>query len=117
MSRIMLIIKGILASYEKLPAMIFDEIDTGVSGEISARMGDIMQEMSRHMQVIAITHLPQVASKGDRQYKVFKEDIDQRTYTRISLLDPEQRIRELALMLGGDEASDTALTHARELLN
>ena len=117
LSRIMLIIKGILSSYEKLPAMIFDEIDTGVSGEISARMGDIMQGMSRHMQVIAITHLPQVASKGDRQYKVFKEDVDQKTHTRIRLLDPEQRIQELALMLGGDQASDAAITHARELLN
>lgn len=117
LSRIMLVIKGILSSYETLPAMIFDEIDTGVSGEISARMGDIMQGMSQHMQVLAITHLPQVASKGDRQYKVFKEDVGERTHTRISLLNPDERIQELAQMLGGDQASDSALSHARELLN
>ncbi|SFR45078.1 DNA replication and repair protein RecN [Robiginitalea myxolifaciens] len=117
LSRIMLTIKGILSAYENLPAMIFDEIDTGVSGEISARMGDIMQRMSGHMQVIAITHLPQVASKGDRQYKVFKEVSSGTTHTRMQLLSEEDRIRELASMLGGDSSSDAALTHARELLN
>jgi len=117
LSRIMLVTKALLASYETLPTMMFDEIDTGVSGEISNRMGDIMLQMSRHMQVFAITHLPTVASKGQRQFKVFKEHTGQKTFTRMKLLSQEERIRELAQMLGGNEASDAALTHARELLN
>lgn len=117
LSRIMLVTKALLASYEALPTMMFDEIDTGVSGEISNRMGDIMLEMSRHMQVFAITHLPTVASKGQRQFKVYKEFSGQKTTTRMKLLSQEERIRELAQMLGGKEGSDAALTHARELLN
>lgn len=117
LSRIMLAIKARLAAYEALPTMMFDEIDTGVSGEISNRMGDIMREMSRHMQVFAITHLPQVASKGHLQYKVYKEDADGRTTTRIRQLSQQERIQELAQMLGGSQLTDTALTHARELLN
>ncbi|MBC2840765.1 DNA repair protein RecN [Robiginitalea sp. SC105] len=117
LSRIMLAIKAQLAAYEALPTMMFDEIDTGVSGEISNRMGDIMRQMSRHMQVFAITHLPQVASKGHLQYKVYKEDVDGRTHTRIKLLTQEERILELAQMLGGSQLTDTAMTHARELLN
>ena len=117
LSRIMLAIKARLAAFEALPTMMFDEIDTGVSGEISNRMGDIMREMSRHMQVFAITHLPQVASKGHQQYKVYKEDVEGRTTTRIRQLSQEERIQELAQMLGGSQLTDTALTHARELLN
>ncbi len=117
LSRIMLVTKALLASYEALPTMMFDEIDTGVSGEISNRMGDIMLGMSRHMQVFAITHLPTVASKGQRQFKVYKEFSGQKTTTCMKLLSQEERIRELAQMLGGNEASDAALTHARELLN
>jgi DNA repair protein RecN (Recombination protein N) len=117
LSRIMLTIKAILAEYEPLPTMMFDEIDTGVSGEISVRMAEIMQKMSGHMQVFAITHLPQVASKGHRQYKVYKEVSDGRTHTRIRELTQEERIIELAQMLGGSGLSDSALTHARELLN
>lgn len=117
LSRIMLVTKALLASYEALPTMMFDEIDTGVSGEISNRMGDIMLEMSRHMQVFAITHLPTVASKGQRQFKVYKEFSGEKTSTRIKLLTQEERIRELAQMLGGNESSDAALSHARELLN
>lgn len=117
LSRIMLVTKAVLASYEALPTMMFDEIDTGVSGEISNRMGEIMLQMSRHMQVFAITHLPTVASKGQQQYKVYKEHTGQKTFTRMKLLNQDERIRELALMLGGNEASDAALTHARELLN
>jgi DNA repair protein RecN (Recombination protein N) len=113
----MLTIKAILAEYEPLPTMMFDEIDTGVSGEISVRMAEIMQKMSGHMQVFAITHLPQVASKGHRQYKVYKEVSDGRTHTRIRELTQEERIIELAQMLGGSGLSDSALTHARELLN
>lgn len=117
LSRIMLTIKAILAKYEPLPTMMFDEIDTGVSGEISVRMAEIMRQMSGHMQVFAITHLPQVASKGHRQYKVFKEVSEGRTHTRIRELTQEERILELAQMLGGSGLSDSAMTHARELLN
>ncbi len=117
LSRIMLTIKAILASYEPLPTMMFDEIDTGVSGDISTRMAEIMQKMSGHMQIFAITHLPQVASRGHQQFKVYKEDRDGRTYTQMKPLEREERLQELAQMLGGSGTSDAALTHARELLN
>ncbi|WP_276392686.1 DNA repair protein RecN [Eudoraea chungangensis] len=117
LSRIMLTIKAILASYSQLPTLIFDEIDSGVSGEISNRMGDIMSDMSRNMQVFVITHLPQVASKGDRQFKVFKTDENNRTKTQMKELNMNERIVELAEMLGGKELSDSALAHARQLLN
>ena len=93
LSRIMLTIKSILATYEQLPTMMFDEIDTGVSGEISNRMGDIMQEMSNNMQVFSITHLPQVASKGQHQFKVYKEEHELGTSTLMKKLDPEERVK------------------------
>lgn len=117
LSRIMLTIKAILASYSQLPTLVFDEIDSGVSGEISNRMGDIMSDMSRNMQVFVITHLPQVASKGDRQFKVFKTDENNRTKTQMKELNMDERIVELAEMLGGKELSDSALAHAKQLLN
>lgn len=117
LSRIMLAIKSILAKYEPLPTMMFDEIDTGVSGEISNRMGEIMLQMSKSMQVFSITHLPQVASKGDQHFKVYKEDDGAVTHTRIKELEPDERIVELAEMLGGKSLSDSALAHARQLLN
>jgi len=117
LSRIMLAIKSVLANYVSLPTMMFDEIDMGVSGEISNRMGEIMQQMSRRMQIFSITHLPQVASKGDRQFKVYKEDDGAVTHTKIRELTPDERIVELAEMLGGKTLSDSALAHARQLLN
>jgi len=117
LSRIMLSIKSILAEYETLPTLVFDEIDTGVSGDISNAMAKIMKGMSTHMQVFSITHLPQVASKGDLHYKVYKEDVNDVTQTRIKLLSEDERIVELAEMLGGKSLSDSALAHARELLN
>lgn len=116
LSRIMLTIKSILAKYEQLPTMMFDEIDTGVSGEISNRMGEIMQQMSKTMQVFSITHLPQVASKGAQQFKVFKEEIADGTSTQMKKLNPEERVNELAEMLGGKSISESALAHARQLL-
>ncbi len=116
LSRIMLTIKSILAAYEHLPTMMFDEIDTGVSGEISNRMGEIMKQMSRNMQVFSITHLPQVASKGQYQFKVYKQEGEQGTSTYIKQLGTEERIKELAEMLGGKSLSESALAHARELL-
>ncbi|PHQ62267.1 MAG: DNA repair protein RecN [Maribacter sp.] len=117
LSRIMLTIKAILGKYENLPTMMFDEIDTGVSGEVSNRMGVIMHEMSKTMQVFSITHLPQVASKGDRHYKVFKEEDADMTHTKMKELNLDQRIVELAEMLGGKDLSDSAMAHARQLLN
>ena len=117
LSRIMLVIKSILAEFEDLPTLMFDEIDSGVSGEISNAMADIMFKMSRNMQVFSITHLPQVASKGLYHYKVFKVEGDTKTDTRIKMLEPEQRIVELAEMLGGKDLSESAIAHARELLN
>lgn len=117
LSRIMLIIKSILAQYEQLPTIMFDEIDTGVSGEISNKMGGIMQQMSSSMQVFSITHLPQVASKGDQHYKVFKEDDGRVTRTKMIKLDEEARVVELAEMLGGKTLSDSAMAHAKQLLN
>ncbi len=116
LSRIMLTIKSILAKYEQLPTMMFDEIDTGVSGEISNRMGEIMQQMSETMQVFSITHLPQVASKGRQQFKVFKEESLTGTSTRMKRLSEEERVKELAEMLGGKALSESALAHAKQLL-
>ncbi|MEE9363344.1 MAG: DNA repair protein RecN [Cellulophaga sp.] len=116
LSRIMLTVKSILAKYEQLPTMMFDEIDTGVSGEVSNKMGDIMKEMSGTMQIFSITHLPQVASKGDYHFKVYKEDDAEVTNTKMKELTVEERVVELAEMLGGKELSDSALAHAKELL-
>ncbi|MGB3144754.1 MAG: DNA repair protein RecN, partial [Maribacter sp.] len=117
LSRIMLVIKSILAKYEKLPTMMFDEIDTGVSGEISNRMADIMKDMSKDLQVFSITHLPQVASKGNHHFKVYKTEGAERTMTNMKKLTEEERIIELAHMLGGKEISESALAHAKQLLN
>ncbi len=116
LSRIMLTIKSILAGYEHLPTMVFDEIDTGVSGEISNKMGEIMQQMGRTMQVMAITHLPQVASKGQYQFKVYKEEGQTGTSSHIKPLEGGERVRELAEMLGGKDPQESAVAHARELL-
>ncbi|MEP6929995.1 MAG: DNA repair protein RecN [Flavobacterium sp.] len=117
MSRIMLAVKAILAKYSKLPTLIFDEIDTGVSGEIAIRMGEIMKEMSATMQIFAITHLPQIAAKGDSHFKVFKSTVDEDTQSELKLLSHEERVTEIAQMLSGANISDSALNHAKELLN
>ncbi len=116
LSRIMLTIKSILAKYENLPTMMFDEIDTGVSGEISNRMGEIMKQMSSGMQVFSITHLPQVASKGNHHYKVYKTEEEGITRSSMRRLTTEERVTELAQMLGGKEISESALAHAKQLL-
>ena len=117
LSRIMLVIKAILAKYEDLPTIMFDEIDTGVSGEISGQMGVIMKNMSADMQVFSITHLPQVASKGNQHYKVHKTEDTEGTTTNLYILSKEERVVELAEMLGGKEHSDSAIAHAKELLS
>ena len=117
MSRIMLAVKSILAHYSKLPTIIFDEIDTGVSGEIAIKMGEIMKEMSATMQVFAITHLPQIAAKGDTHYKVVKRSQGTTTISELVLLSPEERITQIAEMLSGKEVTASALEHAKALLN
>ncbi|WDF65181.1 DNA repair protein RecN [Flavobacterium sp. KACC 22763] len=117
MSRIMLAVKAILAKYSKLPTLIFDEIDTGVSGEIAIRMGEIMKEMSATMQIFAITHLPQIAAKGDSHFKVSKATIDDDTQSELKLLSQDERVTEIAQMLSGAVVSDSALNHAKALLN
>lgn len=117
MSRIMLAVKAILARYSKLPTIIFDEIDTGVSGEIANKMGEIMSAMSTDMQVFAITHLPQIAAKGAEHFKVFKSVADEQTQSDLKRLSKEERITEIAEMLSGKDISESALTHAKALLN
>ncbi len=117
LSRIMLAIKSVLSKYIQLPTIMFDEIDTGVSGEISNKMGDIMLDMSKTMQVFSITHLPQIAAKGHSHFKVFKEDVNEVTQTNLVKLNHEERIVEIAQMLGGLDMSSSAIAHAKELLN
>lgn len=117
MSRIMLAVKAILAQYSKLPTLIFDEIDTGVSGEIAIRMGEIMKEMSQEMQIFAITHLPQIAAKGNAHFKVFKSTVGDDTQSELKLLNEQDRVVEIAQMLSGTIVSESALNHAKALLN
>ncbi len=116
-SRLMLTVKTIVADRMQMPSIVFDEIDTGVSGDVANRMGQMMKEISRRIQVIAITHLPQIASKGDSHYKVYKEDSDVATNTRIRSLTQQQRVDELALMLSGDSTNEAARATAQTLLN
>ena len=117
LSRIMLAIKSILSNYQQLPTIMFDEIDTGVSGEIAHKMASIMEQMSHSMQVFSITHLPQIAAKGQSHFKVYKEDIGETTVTALKKLSNEERVLEIAQMLGGKEVSDSAVAHAQQLLN
>lgn len=116
LSRLMLSIKSLIAKKTALPTIIFDEIDTGVSGEVANRVGNIMQELAKDMQVITITHLPQMASKGKSHYFVYKTLKDNLTYTQIKKLDQEERVLEIAKMLSGENPKASALQNARELL-
>lgn len=117
MSRIVLAFKAILAEKTALPTIIFDEIDTGVSGDIANKMAEIMQKMSNFMQIVAITHLPQVASRGSIHFKVFKNNDDKKTVSSIKILDDSQRILEIAQMISGKEITTFAQNHAKTLLN
>jgi DNA repair protein RecN (Recombination protein N) len=116
LSRVMLSLKSLLTKNNNLPTIIFDEIDSGVSGEVADKVGQILSGMGKYMQVINITHLPQVASRGSRHYHVYKDDTDNSTFTRVKLLSPEERILEVARLLSGSEVTETALKNARELL-
>lgn len=116
LSRLMLSIKSIIAEYTALPTIIFDEIDTGVSGEVANKVGQVMERLSQNLQVITITHLPQIAGKGQSHYFVYKDDTESVTKTRIKKLSVEERVLEIAKMLSGDNPGDSALQNARELL-
>ena len=116
LSRVMLSLKSLLTKNTNLPTIIFDEIDAGVSGEVADKVGQILSGMGKYMQVINITHLPQVASRGTRHYHVYKDDTDNSTFTRVKLLSHEERILEVARLLSGSEITETAMKNARELL-
>lgn len=116
MSRLMLIVKSLISTTKALPTIIFDEIDTGISGEIAKKMGEIMEQMAENMQVIAISHLPQIASKGRTHYKVFKDETQDKTQTNIIQLSANERIMEIAEMIAGKNPSRSALDSAAEML-
>lgn len=116
MARLTLCIKAITANKLKLPTVIFDEIDTGVSGDIADRMGTMMAEIAKGMQVFAITHLPQVAVKGQTHLLVYKQDEGERTVSNVKILNKTERVREIARMLSGKEINEAALSNARSLL-
>jgi len=117
LSRLMLSIKSLVAQNTALPTIIFDEIDTGVSGEVANQVGQIMEKLANNLQVITITHLPQIASKGQSHYFVYKDEEGATTNTRIKQLDQQERVLEIAKMLSGDKPGESALQNARELLN
>ncbi len=116
LSRLMLSIKALISLHISLPAIIFDEIDTGISGEVALKVGSLLEKLSAGLQVIAITHLPQIAARGRAHYKVFKDERPDKTYTNIELLSAEERVVEIAKMLSGENPGEYALQHARELL-
>lgn len=115
-SRLMLCIKAMIAKYENLPTLIFDEIDTGISGEVAAKMGNILKEMGLHSQIVCITHLPQIAAKGSSHYMVYKKD-EEGTETHVKLLNQNERIEEISKMLSGTAISSAAIKNAQDLLN
>jgi DNA repair protein RecN (Recombination protein N) len=116
LSRVMLSLKSLLTRNNNLPTIIFDEIDSGVSGEVADKVGQILSGMGKYMQVVNITHLPQVASRGTKHYHVYKDDIDDSSFTRVKLLSPDERILEVARLLSGSEVTEIAMKNARELL-
>ena len=116
LSRVMLAVKSILSMHKQLPTLIFDEIDTGVSGTVAVKMAAILKRMGEHLQLVSITHLPQIAAQGKTHFKVYKENDNERTNTHIVVLDREERIAEIAAMLGGEQQSDAAIAHAKNLL-
>ncbi|MBK7430183.1 MAG: hypothetical protein IPI62_04385 [Bacteroidetes bacterium] len=116
LSRLMLCLKAIVAKLIDLPTVVFDEIDTGVSGETAFKIGTVMNDLSSSLQLLAITHLPQIASRGEVHFFVYKEVIGKRTFTKVSKLKSEDRIVEVARMLSGDKPTAIAMQNAKELL-
>ena len=117
MARLMLSIKALIADTQGLPTIIFDEVDTGVSGEVANEMGSVMQEMATGRQIISITHLPQIAAKGSQHYKVYKQDTELRTETHIRCLSSEERVQEIAMLLSGAAITPEAISAAKALLH
>jgi DNA repair protein RecN (Recombination protein N) len=115
-ARLMLSLKAILSAHQNLPTIIFDEIDTGVSGKMAERMAEVMQQMAKTCQVICITHLPQIAALGSEHYFVYKTEHDDATTSTLKHLTPDERIREIATMLSGAELTDAAMENAKALL-
>ncbi|MEE0082689.1 MAG: DNA repair protein RecN [Paludibacteraceae bacterium] len=115
-SRVMLSLKSLLSEVKKMPTIILDEVDTGISGEVAARMGEVMSAMGKRMQVVAITHLPQIASKGETHYKVYKEEDGDKVVSHIVKLSPDERVTEIAQMLSGHNPSEAAIQNAKDLL-
>ncbi len=116
LSRVMLALKAILAGVDRVPTLIFDEIDAGVGGEVALQVADKLREVARHHQVFVITHLPQLASRAHHQLFVEKGEVEGMASTRVRELTGEDRVREVARMLGGDPESSASREHARELL-
>jgi len=112
----MLAVKSLVAQTSALPTIVFDEIDTGISGEVALKVGEIMDRLAQNMQVLAITHLPQIAARGQAHFRVYKRDDADKTGTHIALLAKEDKIREIAQMLGGANPGESALKHANELV-
>jgi DNA repair protein RecN (Recombination protein N) len=117
LSRIMLAIKSVIASGKNIPTIIFDEIDTGVSGEIAAKMGNIMKNIAKNTQVIAITHLPQIAAKGENHLIVEKQETENKTTTAVKYVKGETRIREIAKMISGNKINNAAIENAKSLMD
>ena len=115
-SRVMLSVKKIMAENAELPTLILDEIDTGVSGKVAEEMGNVMKEMSTNMQLIVITHLAQVAAKGNNNYKVMKDDVSGKTQSTILPLNDDQKLQEIAQLLSGSKITDAAISQAKELM-
>jgi DNA repair protein RecN (Recombination protein N) len=115
-SRLMLAVKSLISQSVSVPSIVFDEIDAGVSGEIANKMGNLIRNMASHLQVINITHLPQIAAKGHNHFLVYKKDQRDATLTHIRVLKPEERVLEIAKMLSGDSVTEVAIENARQLL-
>ncbi|HSZ25130.1 MAG TPA: hypothetical protein VK766_05405, partial [Cytophagaceae bacterium] len=116
-SRLMLCIKYIIADKTALPTIIFDEIDTGISGEVAIKVGKMIKQMSSNHQVISISHLPQIAAQGKSHYYVYKDNSSEKTISKMKLLTEEERIKEIAQMIGGSKPSETAIQNAKEMLS
>ena len=116
MSRLMLAVKSVISDRSVLPTVVFDEIDTGISGEIAGKVAKLMKEMAQSRQLLVITHLPQIAAKGTSHYQVFKQVIGEKSHTQVRALDAAERIMEIAKMMSGDNCGDAALQAAKELI-
>ena len=116
LSRLTLVTKSLVASAIPLPTLIFDEIDTGISGDVALRMGNILSDLSSHHQIVSITHSPQIAAKADSHYFIYKAETPDRTITKVRLLQKEERVRAIATMLSQNPPSESAIENARELI-